>query len=63
MNCEKCGTNKSLIIAPYVMDFNKFCIYRGDGVEVIFQIKNNMIFKPSAHLTPQEVNYIKNNII
>ena len=63
MNCSRCGTNTSIIIAPYVMDFNKFCIYRGNGVEVIFQIKNSMVYKPSKPLTPQEVNYIKNNII
>jgi len=59
MKCECCNKEVKVVIAPFVLDFNKFCIYRKSGVEVVFKIVNNQIIKPTDRLLPIERQYIK----
>jgi hypothetical protein len=54
--------NSEIIIAPSLVDYDTYFIYRDNGKEVKVNIKNNMIY-PDYQLTIEEVNHIRKNIL
>lgn len=61
--CKCCGTNQRVVASPMLADESRWTIYRQDGVEVTFYIKDGIVKKPSVFITFIEMQYIQKHII
>lgn len=62
--CHTCGCDNTIVVTPFVDNPRKWTIYRKNGMEVTFEVSDELTLKKISHeLTPLERKYIFNHII